>query len=103
MPVLPISKVSRCWHGQRRLAEKTKKIASYNLSKSNYLLLKVVRTNDLKGRRGRLPTKPKSPNSVQASSRTQQSTLLAQIARLYTETVPIQSAYDFSKVSLNNE
>jgi hypothetical protein len=61
------------------------------------MVKEVVRTNDLKGRRGRLPTKPKSPN-VQAN-RSQQSAFLSQIIRVYSDTIPSQTAFDFSKVS----
>jgi nuclear receptor subfamily 4 group A protein 2 len=57
----------------------------------------VVRTADLKGRRGRLPTKPKSPNTP-TNNRSQQSAFLSQIVRVYTDTIPNQTALDFSKV-----
>ena len=60
------------------------------------MVKEVVRTNDLKGRRGRLPTKPKSPN-IQ-TNRTQQSAFLSQIIRVYSDTIPSQTAFDFSKV-----
>jgi len=59
------------------------------------MVKEVVRTNDLKGRRGRLPTKPKSPN-VQ-SNRSQQSAFLSQITRVYTDTTPNSTSLDFSK------
>ena len=62
------------------------------------MVKEVVRTNDLKGRRGRLPTKPKSP-SIQ-TNRTQQSAFLSQIIRVYSDTIPNQTAFDFSKVSI---
>lgn len=60
------------------------------------MVKEVVRTNDLKGRRGRLPTKPKSP-SQQTNNRTQQSAFLSQIVRVYTDTVPNPTALDFMK------
>ncbi len=82
------------------------------------MVKEVVRTNDLKGRRGRLPTKPKSPNGTslitststaqrsshnqqaQAQQQThqqQQSAFLTQIIRIFTETQPNQTSLDFSK------
>ena len=54
------------------------------------MVKEVVRTADLKGRRGRLPTKPKSPGgaqTAQSGSRSQQSAFLAQIVRAFTDTV----------------
>lgn len=60
------------------------------------MVKEVVRTADLKGRRGRLPTKPKSP-AVQTNNRSQQSAFLSQIVRVFTDTVPNQTALDFSK------
>ena len=60
------------------------------------MVKEVVRTNDLKGRRGRLPTKPKSP-SQQTNNRTQQSAFLSQIVRVYTDTIPNPTALDFMK------
>jgi hypothetical protein len=79
------------------------------------MVKEVVRTNDLKGRRGRLPTKPKSPanggggggsganqnvgtGAIGANQgRTQQSTFAAQIVRIFTDTIPNQTSLDFSK------
>ncbi|CAF0715589.1 unnamed protein product [Brachionus calyciflorus] len=61
------------------------------------MVKEVVRTNDLKGRRGRLPTKPKSPTTAQANSRTQQSAFFSQIVRIFTDSVPNQTSLDFSK------
>ncbi len=60
------------------------------------MVKEVVRTADLKGRRGRLPTKPKSPNTP-ANNRSQQSAFLSQIVRVYTDTIPNQTALDFSR------
>ncbi len=60
------------------------------------MVKEVVRTADLKGRRGRLPTKPKSP-TTQSNNRSQQSAFLSQIVRVFTDTVPNQTALDFSK------
>jgi nuclear receptor subfamily 4 group A protein 2 len=61
------------------------------------MVKEVVRTNDLKGRRGRLPTKPKSPTQTQSTQRTQQSAFLSQIVRVYTDSIPNQTSLDFSK------
>lgn len=61
------------------------------------MVKEVVRTNDLKGRRGRLPTKPKSPSTAQANSRTQQSAFFSQIVRIFSDSVPNQTSLDFSK------
>ena len=78
------------------------------------MVKEVVRTNDLKGRRGRLPTKPKSPSNASAAaaaaaagqsgnatttgnSRTQQSAFVAQIVRSFTDSIPNQTSLDFSK------
>ena len=109
------------------------------------MVKEVVRTNDLKGRRGRLPTKPKSPNSTQSATATvphtataatatshHQSTthsssrsstaaaaaaasvsaavtqqpqpqphsnaFVAQLVRLFNDSMPSQTSLDFSKV-----
>ncbi len=76
------------------------------------MVKEVVRTNDLKGRRGRLPTKPKSPANANVAaagqagnatttsgnnSRTQQTAFVAQIVRAYTDSIPNQTSLDFSK------
>lgn len=61
------------------------------------MVKEVVRTADLKGRRGRLPTKPKSPSTQTTNNRSQQSAFLSQIVRVFTDTVPNQTALDFSK------
>lgn len=64
------------------------------------MVKEVVRTNDLKGRRGRLPTKPKSPSIQTTNNRSQQSAFVSQVVRVYTDSVPNQTALDFSKVNL---
>lgn len=66
------------------------------------MVKEVVRTNDLKGRRGRLPTKPKSPSNTttgaaNGTQRSQQSAFLSQVVRVFTDTIPNQTSLDFSK------
>jgi hypothetical protein len=59
----------------------------------------VVRTDALKGRRGRLPSKPKSPSSRQPNS------FQTQFCRFYNDSIPNPANLDFSKlnVSLSDE
>ncbi|CAF3722888.1 unnamed protein product [Rotaria magnacalcarata] len=53
----------------------------------------VVRTDALKGRRGRLPSKPKSPNSRQPNS------FQTQFCRFYNDSIPNPASLDFSKLN----
>ena len=54
----------------------------------------VVRTDALKGRRGRLPSKPKSPNSRQPNS------FQTQFCRFYNDSIPNPTNLDFSKLNV---
>ncbi|CAF4534145.1 unnamed protein product, partial [Rotaria sp. Silwood2] len=53
----------------------------------------VVRTDALKGRRGRLPSKPKSPNNRQPNS------FQTQFCRFYNDSIPNPASLDFSKLN----
>ncbi|CAF3459637.1 unnamed protein product [Rotaria sp. Silwood1] len=53
----------------------------------------VVRTDALKGRRGRLPSKPKSPNTRQPNS------FQTQFCRFYNDSIPNPASLDFSKLN----
>ncbi|UJR30307.1 hypothetical protein I4U23_017844 [Adineta vaga] len=53
----------------------------------------VVRTDALKGRRGRLPSKPKSPSSRQPNS------FQTQFCRFYNDSIPNPASLDFSKLN----
>ncbi|CAF0802726.1 unnamed protein product [Adineta steineri] len=53
----------------------------------------VVRTDTLKGRRGRLPSKPKSPSSRQPNS------FQTQFCRFYNDSIPNPASLDFSKLN----
>ncbi|CAF1662220.1 unnamed protein product, partial [Adineta ricciae] len=53
----------------------------------------VVRTDALKGRRGRLPSKPKSPSSRQPNS------FQTQFCRFYNDSIPNPANLDFSKLN----
>ncbi|CAF0830154.1 unnamed protein product [Didymodactylos carnosus] len=54
----------------------------------------VVRTDALKGRRGRLPSKPKSPNH-----RLQPNSFQTQFCRFYNDSTPNATGLDFSKLN----
>ncbi|CAF2368457.1 unnamed protein product [Rotaria sp. Silwood2] len=53
----------------------------------------VVRTDALKGRRGRLPSKPKSPSTRQPNS------FQTQFCRFYNDSIPNPASLDFSKLN----
>ncbi|CAF4020112.1 unnamed protein product, partial [Rotaria magnacalcarata] len=53
----------------------------------------VVRTDALKGRRGRLPSKPKSPSTRQPNS------FQTQFCRFYNDSIPNPANLDFSKLN----
>jgi hypothetical protein len=55
----------------------------------------VVRTDALKGRRGRLPSKPKSPSSRQPNS------FQTQFCRFYNDSTPNPASHDFSKLNVS--
>lgn len=57
---------------------------------------KVVRTDSLKGRRGRLPSKPKSP---QESSPSPPVSLITLLVRAHLDSSPDKSSHCYSKVS----
>ncbi len=54
----------------------------------------VVRTDALKGRRGRLPSKPKSPSTRQPNS------FQTQFCRFYNDSTPNPANLDFSKLNV---
>jgi len=54
----------------------------------------VVRTDALKGRRGRLPSKPKSPSTRQPNS------FQTQFCRFYNDSTPNPASHDFSKLNV---
>ena len=58
----------------------------------------VVRTDSLKGRRGRLPSKPKTVS--EASSTTPSVNILASLVRSHLDSNPTIGKLDYSKVSL---
>ena len=57
----------------------------------------VVRTDALKGRRGRLPSKPKSPSSRQPNS------FQTQFCRFYNDSTPNPASLDFSKLNVRKK
>ena len=57
----------------------------------------VVRTDSLKGRRGRLPSKPKSPQETSASVPV---SLITALVRAQVDTSPDLSNLDYSQVRL---
>ena len=59
------------------------------------MVKEVVRTDNLKGRRGRLPSKPKSPQETPPSPPVP---LITAILRAHIETTPDQNNLDFSQV-----
>lgn len=61
----------------------------------HFLPLKVVRTDSLKGRRGRLPSKPKSP---QESSPSPPVSLITLLVRAHLDSSPDKSSHCYSKV-----
>lgn len=58
---------------------------------------KVVRTDNLKGRRGRLPSKPKGPQDVPASI--SPVSFLSALVRAHMDSNPSVGRLDYSKVS----
>lgn len=56
------------------------------------LLPAVVRTDSLKGRRGRLPSKPKQPPDASPVS------LITSLVRAHIDSVPSATKLDYSKV-----
>ena len=74
---------------------KKKELNMLKLIFSNYFLsFLVVRTDALKGRRGRLPSKPKSPNARQPNS------FQTQFCRFYNDSIPNPASLDFSKLNV---
>ena len=66
------------------------------MSKLKYVLLSsVVRTDSLKGRRGRLPSKPKSPQEAPPSPPV---SLITSLVRAHVDTSPDIPSLDYSKV-----
>ena len=64
---------------------------------SNLSFRSVVRTDTLKGRRGRLPSKPKSPSSRQPNS------FQTQFCRFYNDSTPNPASHDFSKLNVKTK
>jgi hypothetical protein len=64
-----------------------------NENKLTFIFL-VVRTDALKGRRGRLPSKPKSPSTRQPNS------FQTQFCRFYNDSTPNPANLDFSKLNV---
>lgn len=58
----------------------------------------VVRTDSLKGRRGRLPSKPKSVS--EASPTTPSANIIASLVRAHLDSNPTIGKLDYSKVNL---
>lgn len=58
------------------------------------MIFLVVRTDALKGRRGRLPSKPKSPSTRQPNS------FQTQFCRLYNDSIPNPASLDYSKLNV---
>jgi hypothetical protein len=73
--------------------KKVKQNKSTHIHISCFLDL-VVRTDALKGRRGRLPSKPKSPSSRQPNS------FQTQFCRFYNDSTPNPASLDFSKLNV---
>ena len=61
-------------------------------------LFSVVRTDNLKGRRGRLPSKPKSPLQTESSPPSPPLSLLSALLRAYSHCTPRE--LDYSQVRL---
>jgi hypothetical protein len=77
--------------------EGKKELINFNWKKKenlNFFNL-VVRTDALKGRRGRLPSKPKSPSTRQPNS------FQTQFCRFYNDSIPNPASHDFSKLNVN--
>ena len=63
------------------------------------MVKEVVRTDSLKGRRGRLPSKPKSPQETPASPPV---SLITALVRAHVDTNPDLTNLDYSKVKAKN-
>ena len=81
----------RCGHGQRGYiaagVDRKPSLSSARL---------VVRTDALKGRRGRLPSKPKNPSVRQPNS------FQTQFCRFYNDSIPNPASHDFSKLNVSD-
>lgn len=62
-----------------------------------HIVFTVVRTDSLKGRRGRLPSKPKSPLQTEASPPSPPLSLLSALVRAYSHCTPRD--LDYSQVA----
>uniref|UniRef100_W5KAL7 Nuclear receptor subfamily 4 group A member 2 n=1 Tax=Astyanax mexicanus TaxID=7994 RepID=W5KAL7_ASTMX len=65
------------------------------------MVKEVVRTDSLKGRRGRLPSKPKSPQDVPSSL--SPASLLSALVRAHIDSNPLIGRLDYSKFQVNPE
>ena len=90
--------VFSCGGVQRRPCESHKRELIVFLS--SYMSLIVVRTDSLKGRRGRLPSKPKTV--AEASSTTPSVNIISCLVRAHLDSNPTTGKLDYSKVNLNS-
>ncbi|XP_066521386.1 nuclear receptor subfamily 4 group A member 2b [Hoplias malabaricus] len=65
------------------------------------MVKEVVRTDNLKGRRGRLPSKPKSPQELPSSL--SPATLLSALVRAHVDSNPSIGRLDYSKFQVSSE
>ena len=66
------------------------------------MVKEVVRTDSLKGRRGRLPTKPRSLNELTVAS-SQPVTMITALVRAHVESSPKLENLDYSQVERERE
>lgn len=64
------------------------------IDRFDFVFVQVVRTDSLKGRRGRLPSKPKSPQESPPSSPV---SLITALVRAHLDTTPDQATLDYSQ------
>lgn len=79
---------------QRQQCESHKRVLIVFLS--SFIFLLVVRTDSLKGRRGRLPSKPKTV--AEASSTTPSVNIISSLVRAHLDSNPTTGKLDYSKV-----
>lgn len=120
MPVLPLPEVPCRRNGERRYVRKNifRQLFNIPLMPKSVLMTftattillcdsffhfaipstPVVRTDNLKGRRGRLPSKPKSPQEPSPPS--PPVSLISALVRAHVDSNPSMSALDYSRVSI---
>lgn len=108
MPVLPFPEVSSCRHGERRWVRfKLRRMVGLKLGLWRWTegnswcrCFSVVRTDSLKGRRGRLPSKPKVAQDT--TTTVSPVSMISTLVRAHIDANPSVGDLDYSKVRIKN-